>query len=77
MRYKQKGHAGQKIGYFQALQLAIIAIFVSLVGFIATQYECMSLFLVIVSTIAICTLIVMTAILSVIIFKKISELEDL
>ena len=67
----------KKIGYFQALQLAIIAILVSLIGFIATQYECMSLFLIIVSTIAICILIVMTAILSVIIFKKISELEDL
>ena len=67
----------KKIGYFQALQLAIIAILVSLIGYVFTHYKSMELWLIIISSFTICAFAIIAIILSALILKNIKELEDL
>lgn len=67
----------KKVSYFQALQLAIIAILASLVGYVFTHYKSMELWLIVVSVVVTVSFVVANIILSIIILKKIDELEDL
>ncbi|MDE7217977.1 MAG: hypothetical protein K2N20_07795 [Helicobacter sp.] len=67
----------QRLAILQALQLAIIAILVSLVGYVFTHYKSMELWLIIISSFTICAFAIIAIILSALILKNIKELEDL
>lgn len=77
MPMSKKDMLDKKINYLQALQLAFIAILVSLIGYSATHYKEMETFLLIGAIVMSCILVVLNVALTVAIFKIISKMEEL